>query len=118
MLPTMKCSTSSQPSRNRRNPKYTALAIVVLFLLTGCAIPLSPEGKMVRSISTTVAVQCRYIGLVHSFKPAFSGGFPAAQVDIRNKTAAAGGNAVVWVSQSRDSNGGADLTGEAYSCPF
>lgn len=98
--------------------KYIALAVVVAFLLVACAVPLTPEGQKVRTISTTVAVQCRHVGMVHSFKAALEGSYLAAQVDARNKTAAAGGNAVVWINQTQDRNGGGEVLGEAYACQF
>lgn len=97
--------------------KYIALAVAVL-MLAACATHFTPEGAKVRVISTTVAVQCRHVGMVSSFKSAFEAGAKAAQVAIRNKTAAAGGNALVLLSFEPDGNGGAEYVGEAYSCPF
>lgn len=117
MQPTLKCWKFSRPSENRSNLKYTALAVAVL-TLTACATHFTPEGAKVRAIDTTVAMQCRHIGMVNSFKSAFEGGAKAAQVDIRNRTAAAGGNSFVLLSFEADGSGGAEYVGEAYACQF
>jgi hypothetical protein len=87
-------------------------------LFVGCSTPtLSPEGKQVRTINTSKAVQCRYVGLVSGHHRVWTGGYVAAQTDVKNKTAAAGGNAVVVLSQS-DEYGDGNINAEAYSCQF
>jgi len=55
-----------------------------------------------------------------SWKPALDGGLPAAQIDIRNKVAALGGNSMLVVSQQVDPPPyqHAELMAEAYRCDF
>lgn len=94
------------------------MLVVSSIVLTGCAAQqLSPEAKQVRVISPAVATQCKHLGLTQSFQPIIAGGMSAAQIDLRNKVAAAGGNAYVVSHQSVDYQGHADITADAYTCP-
>jgi hypothetical protein len=91
---------------------------VGVLLLAGC-VTMSPEAKMVRTITPGVAVaqNCKHLGAASVFAPALEGGMNGAQVKIRNKVAAAGGNAMVVTNQQSDYNGGADIQADAYRCP-
>lgn len=96
--------------------KYTA---VFLLLLSGCATQqLTPSGASVQPITPGVATtkNCKHLGMAQSHKPVLAGGLKAAQIDIRNKVAAAGGNAFVVSSQVVSSQGHAEIIADAYSC--
>jgi hypothetical protein len=89
----------------------------LLLFLVGCAT-LTPEAKMVRTITPGVAVAqgCTHLGMAQAFNPAIEGGMSAAQITIRNRVAARKGNAMVVTSQ--DSSGGhGEITADVYACP-
>lgn len=92
--------------------------IFAVVFLAGCASPiqLSAEGARVRPVSDGIAARCTHLGMVRSFQPVIVGGLSAAQVDIRNKVAAQGGNALVISAQTSDARGHGEVIGDAYSC--
>lgn len=97
--------------------------LVVLGTLTifGCVtVQFTPEGRNVRTITPIVAQTCDYFGLARSWKPSLEGGLTAGQIDIRNKVAARGGNAMVVVAQQVDPPPyqHAEIMAEAYRCDF
>jgi hypothetical protein len=96
--------------------KYTAL---LPLLLVGCSTtPNHPNYGQVRVVpSGLAATSCQFIGPVRSWKPVLAGGSGAAHRDIRNQVAAAGGNALVIISQVYSDQGHAEIMGEAYRCP-
>lgn len=101
--------------------KQLLLTLSVALLVAGCAtIKFTPEGQAVRTISPVVAQNCDHLGLASSWKPVLDGGLTAAQVDIRNKVGALGGNAMVIVSQQVDPPPyqHAQIMAEAYRCDF
>ena len=91
-------------------------AAVVALSLTGC-VTLTPAGARVIDLSSQgwdVRGRCAYLGLVESgFK---SNTFSDAQKQIRNDTAALGGDVFLIVSQERWAFGEPKLTAEAYRC--
>lgn len=96
--------------------------LLAIFALASCATPtkFTPEGRTVRTISAVVAQNCEHLGMSTSWKPVLAGGLPAAQIDIRNKVAALGGNAMLVVSQQVDPPPyqHAEIMAEAYRCDF
>lgn len=86
---------------------------LLAFLLCGCAPQLTSEARSVRVISPSVAQQCKHLGLAQAFQPPIAGGTPAAQIEIRNRVAAAGGNAYVPSAQGQGS-----VTADVYACQF
>lgn len=95
--------------------KYTRL-VVAVSLVSGCATQLSDQAKLVRPVALAPA-NCKHLGMVSTFQPVIAGGLRAAEVDIRNKVALAGGNVLVMSNRSVDTQGHADIIGDAYSCP-
>lgn len=94
---------------------FTALALV------GCqSMKLSPEGVAIRTITPVVAQSCKHVGIANSFQPVIVGGMSAAQVDIRNKVASLGGNAMVITAQYVDPGQypHGNISAEAYQCDF
>lgn len=94
---------------------FTALALV------GCqTMKLSPEGVAIRTITPVVAQSCKHVGIANSFQPVIVGGMTAAQVDIRNKVASLGGNAMVITAQYVDPGQypHGHISAEAYKCDF
>lgn len=95
--------------------------IISLVIFSGCAtMRLTPAGSNVRTISPVVAQNCTHVGLASSFTPVIQGGLSGAQIDIRNKVAALGGNAMIIVSQQVDPPPyqHARIMAEAYQCNF
>lgn len=92
------------------------LLIAVCLLVSGCA-SLTKDGGAVRFFAGNLPPECSYIGnVIGSGVSGFaSAEYEPAKRDLRNKTAAIGGNFV------RISNyGGAfskEVEGEAYKCP-
>lgn len=94
--------------------------ILFLFplLLLGCeTVKLSPDARSVRVLQSAGALGCTHIGMVQSYQAAIVGGLSAAHVDLRNKVADAGGNAVAITTQQVDRHGNGTLLGDAYRCP-
>ncbi len=121
----MQC-TSEKSKRNYRNQgdstmqtsQICALALAIS-LTSGCATTeLSPEGSRVRTISPSVAQNCKLKSSGTVFKPVAAGGLAAAQIETRNSVAKFGGNAMVIVSQYVDpppyQHG--HVTSEGYYC--
>ncbi len=99
--------------------KKNIFIIFYCFLIAGCqTIQLSPEGQKVRTVSPVVAQNCELLGLESAFASALEGGLKPAQIELRNKIAANGGNAMLLISQQVDEYGNADLTAETYRCVF
>ncbi|OGS92896.1 MAG: hypothetical protein A2061_10320 [Gallionellales bacterium GWA2_59_43] len=101
--------------------KKLSLILSTMLLVAGCAtIEFTLEGQAVRTISPVVAQNCDHLGLASSWKAAGYGGLTAAQVDIRNKVGAMGGNAMVVASQQVDPPPyqHAQIMAEAYRCDF
>ncbi len=100
--------------------KLRILATVAAFLLSACqTMQLTPEGVAVRTITPVVAASCRHVGLANSFQPVLAGGMSAAEVDIRNKVARIGGNAMVVTAKYLDSpTPHGNISVEAYKCEF
>src|SRR3954463_5482536 len=72
-----------------------SLSWVTVFL-AGAAMPeLTPGGKAVQTLTADVAARCESLGPVGAWKWGDDGGLQAAEVDIRNRIAAHGGNAIV-----------------------
>ncbi len=92
---------------------------VIALSLSGCATQkFTDEGRQVRIVSTGVASTCQHLGMVTGWGPALVGGMPYAQVQVRNKVAAKGGNALAISSQSVDGQGHGEVVGDAYRCNF
>ena len=93
-----------------------SVVAAVALSLTGC-VALTPAGARVIDLSSQgsdVRGRCEYLGLVESgFK---SNSFSDAQKQIRNDTAAIGGDVFLIVSQERSALGEPKLTAEAYRC--
>ena len=99
--------------------KNYILIFAFLPLLIGCeTIPLSPEAKLVRTISPVVAEKCEHLGLVDAFAIHLAGGVQAAQLNIRNKAAKLGGNSILIISESIDKHQHATIMAEVYKCNF
>lgn len=101
--------------------KELLLALLASLALASCAITkFTDQGRAVRTISPVVAQNCEHLGMSSSWKPSLEGGLTAAQIDIRNKVAAAGGNAMLVVSQQVDPPPyqHAQLMAEVYRCDF
>lgn len=94
--------------------------IALLLLLAACGTPtkLSDEGRQVRVINTSIATQCQHIGMVSGWGPSIVGGMPYAQVQVRNKVADKGGNALVITTQTLSNQGHGEVIGDAYRCSF
>lgn len=104
-----------------KNPLYTTLTVIALFTIAGCeTMKLSQEGVAIRTITPVVAQNCEHVGIASTFQPVMVGGMSAAQVDIRNKIAKLGANAMVITAQYTDPppypHG--HITAEAYRCRF
>lgn len=98
----------------------TGLLIGVL-TLAGCqTMTLTSEGVAIRTITPVVAQGCKHVGITGSFQPVIVGGMSAAQVDIRNKVASLGGNAMVITSQyvTPGQYPHGNISAEAYRCDF
>lgn len=102
--------------------RYILPLLAVVTTGLGCAAGpvLSPEAQRVRVITPAVAIatSCAHLGMVHSFQPVLAGGLPSAQVEVRNKVAKVGGNAVAIASQTSDYQGHGEIVGDAYACKF
>jgi hypothetical protein len=91
--------------------------IVLSLLLAGCATQQFTEaGRQVRIINTSLAVSCQHLGMVTGWGPVLVGGMPYAQIQIRNRTAEKGANALAIVSQSVSPEGHGEVVGDAYLC--
>ena len=99
--------------------KTYSLLFIFLALLTGCqTIELSPEAKLVRTISPVVAEKCEHLGLVDAFEIHLGGGVQGAQLKIRNNAAQLGGNSILIISESIDKHQHATIIAEVYKCSF
>ncbi len=101
--------------------KGVIVCSVATLLLTGCqTMKLSPEAVAIRTISPAVAQSCKHIGIASSFQPVIVGGMSAAQIDIRNKVASLGANAMVITAQYLDPGQypHGNISAEAYRCDF
>ena len=84
-----------------------------LLLLSGCiTIPLTPEAKLVRTITPAIAEKCQLLGTERSLEFSLGNGYEAVQNQLRNQAAKIGGNAIVIISQSQDNH---QLTAEVYA---
>ncbi len=97
----------------------------ILFLLSlslaACTtMKMSDGGRQVRVINSSVAAvqHCAHLGMVSGWGPYLSGGMPYAQVQVRNRVAEKGGNALVIASQSVTGPGHGEVVGDAYRCSF
>lgn len=94
-------------------------SLPLLLLLSACATTrMEPGASQVRIVSPGVvaAQKCSHLGMVRSFQPVLVGGMSAAQVDVRNKIARAGGNAYVVAAQSISPEGHGEVVADAYAC--
>jgi hypothetical protein len=95
------------------------IALLSTLLLAGCTIQkLSDEGSRVRVINTSIATQCTHIGMVKGWGPVLVGGMSYAQVQVRNRVAEVGGNALAVAAQSVSPEGHGEVIGDAYRCVF
>jgi len=97
------------------------LGLLASLTVASCATTeFTPGGRTVRTISPVIAQNCEHLGMSSSWKPVIEGGLSAAQIDIRNKVAARGGNAMLVVSQQVDPPPyqHAQIMAEAYRCEF
>lgn len=90
-------------------------------ILAGCAVmpvvnvQLTPGGEKVRTITPTAAQNCIPVGFISSY---VHGWLRDGENDMRNKVAAAGGNAMVVISRRLDPppDPHAELAATAYRC--
>lgn len=93
--------------------KNCVLIFAFLFLLSGClTIPLTPEAKLVRTITPVLAEKCELLGTERSLEFSMGNGYEAVQNQLRNQAAKIGGNSIVIISQSQDNH---QLTAEVYA---
>src|SRR5688500_15137028 len=73
------------------------MAALTLFLVTGCAAPITREGLRVRQIQYGLAADCKFLGIVEVEGGLVYSGKPEAKRDmlnkVRNETVRLGGNA-------------------------
>src|SRR4051812_741424 len=100
-----------------RNPLVVSLSWTLLFL-AGAALPeLTPGGRAVQTMTPDVVGACEPLGPASSWKPGSEGGQQAADVDIRNRIAARGGNAiVVRIVNVEHPKEDAEIIAESYRC--
>ena len=98
--------------------KYNTALVVATLALSGCSTQskFTEAGRQVRIISPAIAVSCEHLGMVAGWGPSLAGGLPYAQIDVRNKAASKGGNALVLTSQVVNGSGHAEVLGDAYRC--
>lgn len=94
---------------------------VIIFALSGCsATPITPEGKLVREINKDWANPCTFLGSEETSSYMKVGGranYLEVRNNIRNITAARGGNAYVINDFSGDGRGHYSAIFEIYKCP-
>lgn len=97
--------------------KHTLVALSLF--LSGCVTTqLSPQGASVRPATPGTVQTCKHLGMVQAFKAGVGGGLAGAQVELRNRVGAAGGNAFVVSSQVVEPPyGHATIIADAYQCP-
>lgn len=77
------------------------LSLIGLFAIVGCeTVPISPNAQFVRTITPAVATSCEHLGITESFEPGIAGGIGAAQLQVRNKAVQRGGDSIIIISQS------------------
>jgi len=94
------------------------LICLTLIFISGCiAIPLSPEAKLVRTITPAIAEKCQLLGTERSLEFSWGNGYEAVQNQVRNQAAKIGGNSIVIISQSQDNyQTTAEVYVEVYKC--
>jgi hypothetical protein len=92
------------------------LFVLPLFLLAGCAVPLSPTAEKVRLVSAQQKESCERIKLV-TFNQRLGPDKPGnAMKSALNEAAAAGADSFFVVSSSTELIDGASVVGEALRC--
>lgn len=73
------------------------ICALTLFLLAGCAAPMTKGGFQVRQLQYGMTADCKFLGIVETEGELFYSSMPEAKRDmlnkIRNETARLGGNA-------------------------
>lgn len=94
-------------------------SVLLVLLLSACAAPLkmSAGGSAVKVVNSSVASSCKHLGPTQGWQPVAVGGLSAAHVDVRNKVAARGGNAMVISAQYMEGPGHGTVLADAYRCP-
>ncbi len=89
-------------------------------LLYGCiTIPLTPEGKIVKTITPSIAEKCKFLGTERSLEFSLGNGYEAAQNQLRNQAGRLGGDSIVIISQSQDEHKlTAEVFVEVYKCNY
>ncbi len=92
--------------------KIVTIALFV-FLLTGCVVSATEEGMAVRVIDTQSDYDCKFVREVTGY------GTASAMIQIRNRAAKLGANAVRINHLGHfDDGGSAILIAEALNCVF
>lgn len=92
------------------------LIVVTTLMLSGCAVPLTPEAQKVHLVTAPQKERCERIKLVtvnQRLGPDKPGN---AMKNALNEAAAAGANGFYVVSSSADWADGASVVGEALRC--
>lgn len=72
-----------------------------LITIVSCeTVPISPNAQFVRTITPAVATGCEHLGIAESFEPGIAGGIGAALLQVRNKAVLRGGDSIIIISQS------------------
>lgn len=96
--------------------RHLTIALLLIGLLHGCAVPLSPGAEKVRLVSAEQKDKCERIKLV-TFNQRLGPDKPGnAMKNALNDAAAAGADSFYIVSNSMDWAEGASVVGEALRC--
>jgi hypothetical protein len=98
----------------------TLLIIFILVIFNGCATKVTPEGKKTRQIDVSWKNSCIYIGSSETssaVKFGAQGNYETVRNNIKNETAASGGNAYIVNDFINDGMGHFSATFEMYNCP-
>jgi hypothetical protein len=96
------------------------ITLIIGSLLSGCATKITPEGRKTREIDKSWKNSCTYIvdGETSSaIKFGGKGNYVTVRNNIRNITAAKGGNAYMINDFTNDGMGHYEATFEIYNCP-
>lgn len=76
--------------------RYVFVIIVLALIVSGCSLApkLTKEGAQIKNVEKYTLNKCKELKVVEGYGAWEYGPLKAADVDIRNKVAAAGGNAM------------------------
>lgn len=107
---------ATQPLEIKGGPMGKLALLAICLIVTGCAVPLTPEAEKVQLVTAAQKDRCQPIKLITATQKLGPNKPGNALKSALNETAEAGGNGLYVVSSLNDWADGASVIGEALRC--